>query len=432
MSEEKKGYATITYRMRFYDKHLDWLWETRILYNQVVKHYYNLLAEIPEMFVLSNYKLMRELEVMTIGTREMKKTGQEVQYPFLDFPVIPLYFRRAAINCAISMMRSFLTQKEKLETFEIQSNGRKSVSFPSMATTFAAAPVYYKGMYKELKEDSIMLKVYTGKKWIWNCYRFSGRILPKDAYIMSPVIYVEKKQAYLHVPVRKAVDDIRSIKERMETEESILAVSFPGNDSIAVGAVMTRNGSFKKAVFFQGGLEMKAKKNALKRKLERLEKQQGLSMGKSGYECQTIPGGRYRKRIRNINEHYAHLISRRILNYCIEQKIRVIVVPNYQEAIDFTKKRYLKTDHFEWIGRRIIRYLKYKAFSEGILVSAVPVAHISDCCSECGAKIRRYNEGYTPGTHYFGGQLFLCPNGHQGNSGLNTARNVGRKFLSYY
>ena len=170
-------------------------------------------------------------------------------------------------------------------------------------------------------------------------------------------------------------------------------------------------------MFFQGGLELKAKKKKWKRKWER-------EIGKEKENCL--------KKIENLNQFYAHRTSRRIIEFCKANGVTIIVIPNYQKTIDFSKKGYLKTDNFEWIGRRVIRYLKYKAFSEGILVSRVPTYHISDCCNECGAKIKRYNTGHIPSQNYYGGQLFLCPNGHQGNSGLNTARNVGKRFLSYY
>lgn len=416
MLKEKNEYATITYRFRFYDKHLDWLYETRLLYNRVVKHYYNLLVDHSDWLSMTNFNLLRELEVVTVGTREMKKAGKEAICPLTDFPTIPLYFRRAAINCAISMMRSFQAQKSYIENRQQEKGSSRTLS---LASTFSAAPVYYKGMYKEWKEGSILLKVYTGEKWKWNCYRFTGRKLPEEAEVLSPTLYVEEKQACLHVPIRKPVEDFRSVKERMQSEEKIFAVSFPGNDSIAVGAVLRKDGSFEKSVFFQGGSELKAKKNTLKRKWREQQKKGNT-------------GKKYLKKIENLNTDKAHLISRRILNFCREEKIKIIVVPKYQQAIDFSTRAYLKTDSFEWIGRRVIRYLKYKAFLEGIMVSTVPTWHISNCCSECGAGIRRYNEGHTPGRNYYGGQLFLCPNGHRGNSGLNTAKNVGRRFLSYY
>ena len=402
---EKEGYITLTYRMHFYDKHLDWLSETMDLYNRVVKHYYSLLVQKSELLSISNFNLMRELEILSIGTREMKKVGEKAEFSLFDFPVIPLYFRRAAINCAISMIRSRSFQAREKKELPI-------------AEKFSAAPVYYKGMYKELKEDSVLLKIFTGEKWKWYRYRFHGRNIPDGVEILSPTIYVKKKQAYLHIPIKKVVWDIRTVAKRMQTEKRIFALAFPGGESIAVGALVDRTGKFLRASFFRGGLELKAKKKSLKRKWKKQPK------GKVKE--------RYLRKIENLNIYYAHLISRRILDFCKEEKIAVIAVPNYQQAIDFSKKGYLKTDNFEWIGRRIIRYLKYKGFSEGILVSGVPIYNISNCCSECGEKIRRYNEGHTPGKNYYGGQLFLCPNGHQGNSGLNTARNVGKRFLKYY
>ena len=35
------------------------------------------------------------------------------------------------------------------------------------AATFDAAPIYYKGMYKEFTSTFINLKLYNGAKWIW-------------------------------------------------------------------------------------------------------------------------------------------------------------------------------------------------------------------------------------------------------------------------
>ena len=115
----------------------------------------------------------------------------------------------------------------------------------------------------------------------------------------------------------------------------------------------------------------------------------------------------------------------------MERKIKIIVVPNYEGSIDFRDKRYLKTDGYRWLGRSIIKNLKYKAFVDGIVVTSVRAIHISDCCSECGAKIRKYNEGHKAGQKYYGGKLFVCPNGHKGNTAENTAKNIGKNFLLF-
>jgi len=135
------------------------------------------------------------------------------------------------------------------------------------------------------------------------------------------------------------------------------------------------------------------------------------------------------QKLEQINQYYAHKISREILNYCRKKEIKVIVVPNYENTIPFGERQFLNTNQFHWQGRAIIRNLKYKAFKEGILVTTIRPYHISDCCSECGKKIQRYNEGHKASRNYYGGQLFICPNGHKGNAALNTAKNIGRYFL---
>ncbi len=95
--------------------------------------------------------------------------------------------------------------------------------------------------------------------------------------------------------------------------------------------------------------------------------------------------------------------------------------------------RFLKTGEYDWIGRKIIRFLKYKSFQAGIVVSTIRPYHISDTCSECGMSIQKYNEGHRPGKKYYGGKLFICPSGHRGNTAENTAKNIGRHFLkSFY
>lgn len=125
-------------------------------------------------------------------------------------------------------------------------------------------------------------------------------------------------------------------------------------------------------------------------------------------------------------------MSREILEFCKENQIKVVVVPNYEDVIPFKEYGFLHTNPYHWQGRAIIHNLKYKAYREGILITTIRPYSISDCCSECGAKILRYNEGHKTSRNYYGGQLFFCPNGHRGNTGLNTVKNIGRYFLKRF
>ncbi len=423
MEQKKMGSVTTTYKLHLYRKHLNWLRLTQELYHSVFAFYYEVLLNHQELLERSNYSLMRELEILTVGTKEMKKAEQKPEYSLETFPKLPLYFRRAVINGAISLVRSY---QKNLENWE---QNPEVFSCPSTARQFHAAPVYYKGMYKDFTESSICLKLYTGEIWKWVKYRYTGRELPKNAEWLSPSIKIGKKEAWLHVPVVETVGDIRTIAERMETEEKILAVSFPGNDVMAVCCVLDKDGKKRKSCFLRGGKELKAKRKQLVRKMEKVRKSRGK---KERSEGEVVPERVYLEKIERLNEMYAHRISRKIVSFAQEEDIKVIVVPHYEEEIAFQKMRYFKVSEYDWIGRKIIRFLKYKAFQKGIVVGSVGAYHIADRCSECGSEIKKYNEGHRANKRYYGGKLYVCEKGHRGNSGENTARNIGKRFLERY
>ncbi len=414
-----EGSITITYQLRLYHRHQDWLMQTRQLYNRVVWHYYQILMKESNLLENSNFLLLRILEEKSIGTKEMRKKGEEPLWKWEDLPKIPMYFRRAAINTAIGMARSL------------------AGGSASQAKGVDCSPVFYKGMYREFGEDSIQLKLYNGKKWVWVTYPYTGRSIPKEGKRLSPTLKVEKGGAYLHVPVELAVGDMRTVRERMEQESLICAVAVPDSDCLAVCALMNRDGLLMDFRFIRGGRAREAQRRKILKRLEKSKKSRN-GFGKSRSLEQNRGEGKGREnallyqRLEQINQYYAHKISREILNYCKEKRVKVLVVPNYEYTISFTKYAYLSTNSFRWQGRVILRNLKYKAFREGIVVTAIRPYHISDRCSECGEQIQRYNEGHKASRNYYGGQLFFCPNGHRGNAALNTAKNIGRYFLRQF
>ncbi|MBP3609546.1 MAG: transposase [Lachnospiraceae bacterium] len=403
VKKEQTGHSILRYRVRLYDRHFDWLKITRQLYQNTVQHFFHVLESEKELLELSNFLLLRALEERCIGTKQMKAEGQSPSYPLPVTPKIPLYFRRSAINTAIDLARK---QAESME--------------PHM--------VFYKGMYRSFTDTSIELKLYNGEKWVWVTYPFTGRTFPEEAVRLSPMLVLDKKTAWLEVPLSFEVKDIRTVRERMQTEKQICAVAFPDNDTLAVAVLLERNGKEINHHFFRGGREREEQRRRLLERIQKSEESRGME-GQPGARKENTKA--YRS-LQEINSHYAHVISRQILNFCLEHEIKVIVVPNYETSIDFRDKKYLKTNAYRWLGRAIIKNLKYKAFQKGIVVTSVRPYHISDCCSECGARIRRYNEGHTAGQKYVGGKLFQCPNGHKGNTAHNTARNVGKSFLRFY
>ena len=417
--KQKTGHSIRTYRVRLYDRHLNWIKETKELYLRVVHHFLQVLIQEEGMLGQSDYLLLRELEAICIGTKEMKAEGVAPKYPLKEFPKIPLYFRRSAINAAVDLARKGAINAE-----------------PNM--------VLYKGMYQNFTDGSVEIKLFNGEKWVWVTYPFTGRDFPKDAERLSPMLVLEKKAAWLEVPVSFAVSDVRTVKERMETEDHICALSFPDNDALAVAVILSKEAKMMGSRYFKGGKEKEEYRRRILHRIQASEESRHGEFKKvkeqnSMNQCEAQSKEHLPKEnshlyaeLKNLNRHHAHDVSRKIVEFCLEEEIKVIVVPNYEKAIDFRDKKYLKTDAYRWLGRSIIKNLKYKAFQQGIVVTSIKPYHISDRCSVCGEAIAKYNEGHTAGKNYHGGKLFVCPNGHKGNTAENSARNIGKQFLSYY
>lgn len=426
MVEKKKqtGHTILKYKVRLYDRHFSKLVITRELYLRVVFHFYSVLANHPELLSFSNLLLMRELETLCIGTREMKKSGVAPEYPMPDEISAPLYFRRSAINAAIDLVRKKVAAGEMFQTVS-----REDVKRVPM--------VLYQGMYRAFGDKSIELKLFDGEKWHWITYPFTGRELPAEARRMSPILVLEKKTPWLEVPLSFPVEDVRTVKERLQEEECICAVAFPDDDILAAAVILSKNGEELEHRLFRGGNQKEHQRRKL---LARLEKSKASRGNQSNREVapredkevkeETPENYRLFTELEELNSYYTHKISREIVDYCLEKNIRLIAVPSYDIKMSDYRTLF-GIDVYRWLGRGIIKKLKYKAFGQGIVVTTVRPHNISNRCSVCGEQIKRYNHRHTPGVNYYGGRQFLCPNGHKGNCALNTARNIGKKLLSY-
>lgn len=407
--ERKPGYHTITYRFRLYCDHREWLEYTKEIYNQVLEFYYQVLEKEPELAKqTSRQKLLRQLELLTIGARGQKK--ESIEYPF-PYGKVPLYFRRAAVSDAIRLYRSRTARLEDTA----KPGGHR------------AAPIFYKGMYKEFTSTSVLLKLWNGEKWIWeSCGLDScGRKWPDIGAMMSPVLKLEGKRAMLHVPIREEIADVRPVRERLPETEAICAAAFPGNDCMAVLVILGKDGGLRESHFIRGGSQFAHEKKKL---LNRIRKNQE-SMGGRKRQVSEKENSYLKRKIRNLSEHYAHQVSRQIVEFCEEQKVTILVVPGYRQPINLNEMGYLLATSYDWIGRRIIQYLRYKAFGKGIIVTSVSTKNIAKNCHICGEPVKRFNKENKPACNYYGGKNYICPNGHKGNAYFNTAMNVGLRFL---
>ena len=367
------GYAITTYKIQLNYKHLDWFKKTQSLFDAVLAFYYELLERQPEALSLTNQNLLRHLELQTIKQRD----GTPPETP-LPFEKIPLYFRRAAINAAISMYRSYVGKlkawqegQEKevdSEKLIVDSLGTESQSDsdinqigkadlyhyyplstvnyqlkgrPSRPRRLHMSMLYYKGMYKDFADGQILLKLYTGKAWSWVKHRYTGRPFPENAEPMSPTIVIKKKKVMLHIPVKEVVKDSRTAKERVKQNESFVAVALTGSDTLAVCTTIQADGRATAPYFIKGGKALAHRRKQLLGYTKRGKSNQnakGILLQNSPLSILNSPlketGGhvgkentKYYEKITRVTDHYAHEVSRKIVDYALKQGAKLIVLP---------------------------------------------------------------------------------------------------------
>lgn len=103
---------------------------------------------------------------------------------------------------------------------------------------------------------------------------------------------------------------------------------------------------------------------------------------------------RYWKKLKNLHEHYAHQISRQIIDYCKIQNASILVLPEYNKDYGNIILASVGKNSPLRLVPSIREKLKYKAWQEGIVVLEVQQHNINSVCSQCGAKIRRKGAGF--------------------------------------
>lgn len=390
---EKIPYYAITvrrYNVLF--RHTEWFHQTQALYNEVLLFYYQLYLETFPDEQPGTQEALRILEKLTIVGRDK----QPVPNP-LPWKKVPLYFRRAAINTATAAAKSYLA-RDKQE----QPTG-----------AFTESVTFYKGMYRDFQGNTISLKLWDGEGWQWSRLRLRGNTVPEEGQMMSPALVLKKDHAELHIPWKIPVADGRGARERITAENKICSTIFTGQGACAVCCILDSSGKRESSFYIEGGREYA---NASRQIYDRIKRSEDVQGGGGNAKANY----RYWKKLKNLHEHYAHQISRQIINYCKIQNASILVLPEYNKDYGNIILASVGKNSPLRLVPSIREKLKYKAWQEGIVVLEVQQHNINSVCSQCGAKIRRK------------GADFQCENGHRGSRYLNMAQNLGQKCLDSF
>lgn len=362
-SVKSTGYCVKTFRMLLDTEHPEWLKENQKLFHEVQEFYCEVLRCNPGLYGLGSQQILRELELMTIPN----KSNPEVMEP-IPWEKLPAYFRRAAINSIIGDMKGELT--------------RNPNELPKLMTR--SSTVFYQRLYKDFTIRRITLHIWNGSEWVWLPCRIHGHDLPdpevnSDVKWMSPTVVIHSEQIFLSVPVRMPVSDGRKLKERMAAGENICAVQFLNRNSFAVACVLDKEGNQLAVHYIHGAPQYVHQCKTYLDKIAQSEKTGGTS-------GQAKANQKYWMKLKHINEHWAHKVSRELLNFCKEQNVKVLTWeeydPNYSKAVLKAAGNWSALH----LSCRIKEYLYYKAWGDGILIAPVKTFQIKKRVFSDGCK----------------------------------------------
>ncbi len=324
-----------------------------------------------------------------------------------------------------------LSSKEALTALEQLTHRTRANPHPVPPRSWNKSATLYAGMWKGRTASSLVIKVWTGTSWCWLKVRFTGRDLPAGGVMGSPSLVQHGNRWCLHTPVEKQFTTPQNIAQQVTAnpETKLCAVDLNLDGPIAVCTVQTAEGTILSTRFIGGGREIAGFR---KRQLGRIAGNRNRTGLIAEGEQDNVALWR---KISTRDEAFAHLVSRRIVDFAHEQGATILVFEHLSKLRP-EKGRYSRRGNSKrafWMKGRIFRYAKYKAWHEGIITSRVSPRNTSRECARCHAPIVRYaqgqpEEGYTPGA-----PLMLCPQCDlRGHADRNASGVIGQRLITRY
>jgi IS605 OrfB family transposase len=381
----------------------------------------NKKTEVSFTRALTSQELLSEIEKISFATPAHPTPIIDIKalYPSLDTS-----FRRSCINTAIGMCKSYLSNRENWRGCAKKNKSKNPPSPPEPLNL----PTFYKGTYQlellDIQNQFVRLKVYYQGEWVYINYPVKIgskqlKILQSGEWtILSPTLVPKKDRGktswYLHIPVEKKVN-VKKIEEQKKENPNLTTLSIDmGLKHIAVVTVR-KNGKIVFVKFFRCE---KIEAHRLRHLVKIFLKQK-----KSG---KAVKGERSNRRlwkhIGSMNDAYAHLVSREIIEIAKEYSVSVIIIEHLRKFRN--RKGEKKSKKFNrkftyWLKGKLEFNLRYKALEHGVLVKSVSPAFTSLVCNKCGG----FGERFSSNSLF---RCFYCS--YVANADFNASVNLHQVF----
>ena len=317
-------------------------------------------------------------------------------------------------------------------------------------------------MYKEFDGKSIVLKLWTGNRWVFmkQPINLEGFQLPTGYEWGSPTL-VLKDRLHLHVPIIKQVKTNGKLAEQAKNSNGLTTCNVDLNldGDIAVATILHSDvtGSVTEiATLFVNGndtIQHRRKRELGKIAVASSKTNKGFGVDKT---CDNIK--RFEK-IKNRDNYESHRISRRLVDFAQKHGATVIVfecLNNLRpDKAKFSRRSNQKRAY--WLKSKIIKRTKYKAFQMySIITALVSPKNTSKHCALCNdgreenSLVSRIEAQFSTDVarlfqitmnktlekvdYSTGAPNYICSETikHKGNADLNAARNIGLRFFARY
>ena len=423
--------ATTTIRQILNHEHGEWLHTNQALFNRVASFYFDVIQAHIKVLDFSNKEALTALEKLTHATEINPDPVMSLSDIGEDIPAL---FRRAAINAALGSARSFfshLTRWQKAKA-KAEAKDKKFTKRPPVPPRkWSKSATLYAGMWKERIGSSVTIKVWTGSCWSWIRVRITGREIPEGVSLCSPQLVCRSGRWYLHTPCESKIKSPVKIEKQIKTNEQtrVCAIDLNINEHLAVCTIRDVEGSTLATLFIGGGQRVSGFRKRVLGRIARNRKQTGVIV-----EGEQDNADLWRK-IRNVDEQVAHLVSCRIVQFAQKYQASILVFEHLGN-LKPTKGKYSKRGNEKrafWMKGRIFNYAKYKAYNAGILTSRVSPRNTSRECAYCGSMVARYAEGEPAQGYTYGAPLVYCPECEmRGNADRNASLMIGNRLFSRF
>jgi len=425
-----KATITIKQSLQYQPHQASWFAATTALFNQVAAFYFSVIEAHEKVLELGSKEALTALEKLTHTTERNPHPVMPLSEIGED---IPAMFRRAAIHAALGSAHSFNAHLKKWRARKEKTLAKRKKFTerpPVPPRTWNKSATLYAGMWKNRTKSNMIIKVWTGTCWSWLKVRLTGRELPWGTQASSPSLVRHGGRWWLHTPVEKRFATPLKIAQQLSHPETkMCAIDLNLDGSIAVCTVQTAEGTILATRFIGGGRAIAGIRSRQLGRIARNRERTGFIA-----EGEQDNVALWRK-IRNRDEAFAHLVSRRIVDFAHEQEATILVFEHLSKLRP-EKGRYSRRGNRKrafWMKGRIFRYATYKAWQEGIITSRVSPRNTSRECAHCHAPLVRYaqgqpQEGYTPGA-----PLMLCKECDlRGHADRNASVVIGQRLIRRY